>query len=306
MKILLAGAAGQLGREIQPMLSGMGAVTAVDRVFPLGVSAGRELDLADLQSVEALLDDLRPDVIVNAAAYTAVDAAEDEADAAYRINADFPGLLAKHAASAGAFLLHYSTDYVFSGNARQPYREDDEPGPLGVYGASKLAGEQVIAASGCRNLVVRTSWVWSGQGNNFVLTMLRLAASRSSLSVVDDQVGRPTWARNLAAASHSMMQQALRAPESGRLDGLYHYCDREAVSWCEFARAIFDIADEAGLIGEKPAVQAVGTRDYPQKAQRPAYSVLDTSRAERRFGIEPAGLRESLRTCLREVKHARP
>jgi len=305
MKILLAGAAGQLGREIRPLLSGMGAVTAVDRLFPPDGSQGLELDLADSKTVEALLEDLRPDVIVNAAAYTAVDAAEDEPGAAYRINADFPGLLANHAASSGAFLLHYSTDYVFSGKAQKPYLESDQTGPIGVYGASKLAGEEVIAASGCRNLVVRTSWVWSGHGNNFVLTMLRLAASRSSLSVVDDQVGRPTWARNLAAASHSMLQQALQAPNAGRLDGVYHYCDREAISWCEFARAIFDIAAEVGLLGATPAVTAVGSEDYPQKAQRPAYSVLDTSRTERRFGIEPAGLRESLRTCLREIEHAR-
>jgi dTDP-4-dehydrorhamnose reductase len=305
MKVLLAGAAGQLGREMQPLLSGMGAVTAVDRVFPPDGAQGRALDLADFEAVEALLEDLRPDVIVNAAAYTAVDAAEDEPGAAYRINADFPGLLANHASSSGAFLLHYSTDYVFSGEAQKPYREGDRPGPLGVYGASKLAGEEAIAASGCRNLVVRTSWVWSGQGNNFVLTMLRLAASRSSLSVVDDQVGRPTWARNLAAASHSMLQQALQAAAAGRLDGICHYCDREAVSWCEFARAIFDSAAEIGLLGEAPAVKAVGSEDYPQKARRPAYSVLDTSRAERCFGIEPAGLHESLRTCLREIEHAR-
>ena len=304
MKILLAGAAGQLGQELRPLLERMGTVVRVDRAVPHRDEGMLTQDLGEPGGVAALLDKVRPDLIVNAAAYTAVDAAEEHRDAAFRLNGELPGQLGHWAAAQNAFLLHYSTDYVFPGELDRPYVESDPVGPLNVYGESKLAGEQAVTASGCRHLTVRTSWVWSGQGSNFVLTMLRLAAERPELSIVDDQVGCPTWARNLAAASVNMMQQAASAG-SGDLCGLYHYCDADAVSWFEFARRIFEIAVDLGLLDATPALTAVDSNGFPQKARRPAWSVLDATRAEQRFGIRRPDLDASLRTCLEEVRHAR-
>ena len=304
MRILLAGAAGQLGQELHPLLERLGTVVRVDRAVPHRDEDMLAQDLGEPGGVAALLDEIRPDWIVNAAAYTAVDAAEEHRDRAFRLNGELPGQLAQWAAARNAFLLHYSTDYVFPGDLDRPYRESDPVGPLNVYGESKLAGEQAVTASGCRHLTVRTSWVWSGQGNNFVLTMLRLAAERSELSIVDDQVGCPTWARNLAAASVNMAQQAAAAA-GGDLCGLYHYCDADALSWFEFAGRVFDIAVDLGLLDAAPVLSAVDSAGFPQKARRPGWSVLDASRAEQRFGIRRPGLDASLRTCLEEIRLAR-
>ena len=304
MKILLTGAAGQLGQELRPLLDRLGALVRVDRAVPHRDEGMLARDLGEPGGVATLLDEIRPDLIVNAAAYTAVDAAEEHRDRAFRLNAELPGQLAQWAAAGNAFLLHYSTDYVFPGDLDRPYLESDPVGPLNVYGESKLAGERAVAASGCRHLTVRTSWVWSGQGNNFVLTMLRLAAERPGLSIVDDQVGCPTWARNLAAASVHMMQRAT-ATDGDDLCGLYHYCDADAVSWFEFAGRVFDVARDVGLLDEVPALSAVDSAGFPQKARRPAWSVLDTTRAETLFAVRRPGLDASLRTCLKEIHHAR-
>lgn len=303
MKILLTGAAGQLGQELYPLLDRLGTVVRVDRAVPHRDEDMRAQDLGEPGGVAALLDEVRPDLVVNAAAYTAVDAAEEHRDRAFRLNGELPGQLARWAAAEGAFLLHYSTDYVFSGAQDRPYVESDAPGPLNVYGESKLAGERAVATSGCRHLTVRTSWVWSGQGNNFVLTMLRLAAERSALSIVDDQVGCPTWARNLAAASLEMFRQA-SASNGEELCGLYHYCDADAVSWFGFAGRVFEIARQLGVLDAVPALTPVDSSGFPQKARRPAWSVLDAGRAERLFGLQRPGLEASLRTCLEEIRDA--
>ena len=305
MKILLTGASGQLGRELSTQLDPLGPVVPVDRDVPPGNEETVRLDLGDFNRVTSLLEDTRPDVIVNAAAYTAVDPAEDDREAAFRLNAELPHVLADWAAVNDRLLLHYSTDYVFAGTAERPYREQDATGPLNVYGESKLAGERAVAESRCRHIVVRTSWVYSGHGNNFVLTMLRLAAERSRLDIVGDQFGCPTWARNLAAASRRMLEKTASRAGDGLFTGLYHYCDGDAVSWYEFARAIVAIAEEIGLLDKVPGIAAITSKDFAQKARRPGYSVLDTSRIRQMFGIESASLRGSLRACLEEVMHAR-
>jgi dTDP-4-dehydrorhamnose reductase len=305
MKILLTGVSGQLGRELLPQLEPLGSVTCVDRDVLPGDETTLCLDLGEFESVDKLLEDVRPDIIVNAAAYTAVDPAEENREIAFRLNAELPRRLADWAARNDSLLLHYSTDYVFSGTANRPYGEQDETGPLNVYGESKLAGEVAIANSGCRHLVVRTSWVYSGHGGNFVLTMLRLAAERPTLSVVSDQFGCPTWARNLAAASRRMLESALHGSGGDMQYGLYHYCDGDPVSWYGFARVIVDTAKKIGLMEQAPQIDAVTSQEFVQKAQRPGYSVLDVSRTRRVFGIEPAGLNGSLRACLEEIMHGK-
>ena len=301
MKILLTGASGQLGRELTPKLSDLGTVTGVDRDVMPGDTATLQRDLGESQAVEKLLDQVQPDLIVNAAAYTAVDPAEDHRETAFAVNEDLPANLARWAAANSALVMHYSTDYVFPGSAGRAYVEDDQPSPLNVYGESKLAGEVAVSGSGCRHLVVRTSWVYSSHGNNFVLTMLRLAAERPSLGIVDDQLGCPTWARNLAAASRIMIDK-VRAAGAERLDGLYHYCDADEVSWFGFAGEIFSVAGELGLLSTVPELSAVTSADFPQKAKRPGYSVLDVSRAQKVFGVQRPGLKTSLQHCLEGLK----
>jgi dTDP-4-dehydrorhamnose reductase len=304
MRILVTGASGQLGCELLPLLEGLGDITGVDREVRDGAADVLRQDLGEFAAVESLLDRTRPDVIINAAAYTAVDRAEDEPDTAFRINADLPGCLAGWSKRNDALLLHYSTDYVFPGDGDRPYREDDPTGPLNVYGDSKLAGEVAVAASGCHHFVLRTSWVWSGQGNNFLLTMLRLAAERPSLSIVNDQVGCPTWARNLARVSRQLLEQVPR-PSEDRPWGVYHYCDAGVVSWFGFAKAIFGAAVEAGLMDDTPALSPVNSTEFPQKAKRPAFSVLDTCRIRDRFDIVPVSLEKSLSSCLQELSNVR-
>lgn len=303
MKILLTGASGQLGQELIPQLASLGTVTTVDRDVLPGNTTTLQRDLGDSQVVSKLLEQVRPDLIVNAAAYTAVDPAEDHPDTAFLVNEDLPANLARWAADNSAFVLHYSTDYVFPGTAGRAYIEDDQPSPLNVYGESKLAGEVAVADSGCRNLVVRTSWVYSSHGNNFVLTMLRLASERPKLGIVDDQSGCPTWARNLATASRAMLEQAMAA-DSAQFDGLYHYCDADEVSWYGFAREVFAVATELGLLDSAPELSAVTSADFPQKATRPGYSVLDVSRAQQTFDIQRPGLKSSLQLCLGDLKKA--
>ena len=301
MNILLAGSSGQLGQELLPQLRELGEVTGVDRSVAAGDKRTVSQDLADLNRVEVLLNRTRPDVVVNAAAYTAVDRAESESVAAFRLNAELPGCLARWAERNGRFLLHYSTDYVFGGDAERPYRETDPTGPLNVYGESKLAGEWAIASSGCRHLVLRTSWVYSAHGNNFVLTMLRLARERPELSIVSDQTGCPTWARNLAAVSRRLLERARGDGGAEDVSGLYHYCDGDALNWYDFARAIFDTAHELGLLERLPVTRPVPSSEFPQIAKRPLNSVLDTTAVRETFDIEPAGLQASLRTCLEQL-----
>jgi len=302
MKILLTGAAGQLGNELYPRLARLGDVTAVD--LNCQHSNARNcmtLDLADSNALEIALNRLQPDLVVNAAAYTAVDNAELETELAFNINAEVPGRIARWAQRNECALLHYSTDYVFDGTSKRPYRESDTPSPLSIYGESKLAGERAILASACQHLVIRTSWVYSAHGSNFVLSMLKLARRKLPLSIVDDQTGCPTWARNLARASSLLIGSGLEASTVG--DGnIYHYCDADVTSWHDFARLVFNTAVRLELLDEPPALKRVTSGEYPQVATRPKYSVLDTG-AIRSAGIEPAGLEESLFECMKELEN---
>lgn len=295
MRILLTGANGQLGRELGPHLGERGVVLSATRD---GADADIALDLADLQAVDRVLDRERPDLIVNAAAYTAVDRAEAEPELAHLINGDAPGIMARWAESHGAGLVHISTDYVFDGRKASPYLETDPVGPLNVYGASKLAGETAIRASDCRHLILRTSWVYASHGENFVLKMLALARERDQLQVVSDQVGRPTWAANLA-------RYTVAAIDAGVLDdpetGLLHAADAGACSWFEFSRLIFDTAVSLGLLRAAPEIREVGTDAFPVTARRPASSVLGTGLLRQRVGLDPSPVKTALHDCLREL-----
>ena len=300
MHILLTGAAGQLGTELYPMLTELGQVTAVDLAQTNRLAKNyMPLDLGDFAALEIMLNRLQPDLVVNAAAFTAVDKAEEEPQLAFRINAEAPGRIARWAQRNECALLHYSTDYVFDGTSDRPYRESDQPSPLNTYGESKLAGELAIAASGCQHLIVRTSWVYSGHGSNFVLSMLRLAKQHLELSVVDDQVGCPTWAQNLARASGLLIGTGLEQNTTGP-GNIYHYCDANECSWYDFAQLVFDTAVNQKLLDQSPTLKKVTTGEYPQLAVRPVYSVLDT-RGIRAAGAEPAGLAESLRDCMKDM-----
>jgi dTDP-4-dehydrorhamnose reductase len=271
LKILLTGRDGQVGWELQKTLAPLGELTA------LGLA---ELDLSDAGRLRDAVREANPDVIVNAAAYTAVDKAESERDVAFAVNATAPGILAEEAKRNGALLVHYSTDYVFDGTKPAPYVEEDEPNPLNVYGASKLAGDRAIAASGCRHLILRTSWVYGPRGSNFYLTMLRLARERPELRVVDDQVGAPTSSLAIARATAQLLRRDAL--------GLYHMCAAGVTTWCGFARAILARA------GVATPVVAIGTEDYPMPAKRPLNSRLDCSRLHAAFGVALAPWEEQL------------
>jgi dTDP-4-dehydrorhamnose reductase len=302
MNILLTGAAGQLGTELLPLLSKRGRVTAMDRAKPLQPIPGWVTqDLGDGGKLEVVLNRLRPELIVNTAAYTAVDQAEEDLETACDINAALPGRLAHWAQRNDARLVHYSTDYIFNGQVERPYREEDTPDPLSIYGDSKLAGERAIEAAGCKHVILRTSWVYSSHGKNFVLRMLNLARRGLSLKVVDDQRGCPTWARNLALASDAVVGK-WRVAGQGDFGGVFHYCDNRALSWYDFARAIFALALENGLLEQQPDISPVPSSGFQQPAQRPHWSVLDTAKIEREFGIEAADFNLALHAVLDQIK----
>jgi dTDP-4-dehydrorhamnose reductase len=301
MNIFLTGSSGQLGQSLLPLLTAWGRVEGLDRTVLPGDRNTKVQDLSDLNRVEILLNRTMPDLVINAAAYTAVDQAETDSDTAFRLNADLPGCLARWADRNGRLLVHYSTDYVFSGDSTQPYRETGEPGPLNVYGESKLAGESAISSTACSHVTLRTSWVYSSHGSNFVLTMLRLAQDRPELSIVNDQVGRPTWAKNLARVSAEIIQRIRNEKGSRPAPGLLHYCDAGIVNWYDFARMIFSTAQRLGVLERVPDLTPVPTANFPQAAQRPLYSVLDTTAVSEAYGIEPASLQESLQSCIEET-----
>ena len=281
LRILVTGAQGQLGHELAAQLSPLGDVHAVDRAA---------LDLADADAVVRVLLAERPQLVVNAAAYTAVDQAETDRERAFAVNARAPEVMAAHAKAADAVLVHYSTDYVFDGTLRRPYREDDATAPLNAYGESKLAGEQAIAASGAKALVLRTSWVYGLRGRNFLVTMRRLAAERDELRVVDDQVGVPNWSRELARATVRVAARGL--PYLAERAGLYHLSGHGSTTWFGFARAI--VGDV-----ERPQLIPIPTSAYPTPARRPAYGVLSTARFAAAFGFELPHWTASLAECLR-------
>ena len=302
MKVLLTGAAGQLGTELYPLLTELGEVMAVDLAATHALAKNyRQLDLGDSGALEIMLNRLQPDLVVNAAAFTAVDKAEKELELAFRINAKVPGRIARWASQNDCALLHYSTDYVFDGKTDRPYKESDQPSPQNIYGDSKLAGESAIQASGCQHLIIRTSWVYSGHGSNFVLSMLTLARQHLELSVVDDQFGCPTWARNLARASAHLIRSGMEPGSVGN-GNIYNYCDADRTSWYDFAQMVFKTAVELNLLDKVPSLKRVSSGDYPQIATRPQYSVLDTL-AIREAGFEPANLADSLLECMMEFEH---
>lgn len=302
-RLLLTGASGQLGFELQRALAPIGEllVTSRDGRLP-GGGAGAAFDLDAPASLAAALDRWQPDIVVNAAAWTAVDRAEAEPAAAHRANAEAPAAIARWCAAHEALLVHYSTDYVFDGRAAIPWTEQAATAPLGVYGASKRAGERAIVDSGCAHLILRTAWVYAARGQNFLRTMLRLGAERDRLRVVADQIGAPTPARWLAAATAALLARGRwRAADA---QGLFHLAAGGATSWHGFAEAIFADALQAGLLPRAPVVEAIASRDYPTPAARPAYSVLDCARLATVHGIALPDWRRGVGEVVAELASA--
>nr|WP_218842352.1 dTDP-4-dehydrorhamnose reductase [Stenotrophomonas sp. JAI102] len=292
---MLLGANGQLGQELRGALAPLGGIVATTRIGAL--PDGNVCEVADFDqpaSLAALLDRVQPTVVVNAAAYTAVDRAEDDRDAAFRANAEAPGLLARWCAQAGVPLVHYSTDYVFDGQGTRPYREDDATAPLGVYGTSKLAGEDAIRAAGGRHLIFRTAWVYASHSANFLRTMLRVGADRDVLRVVADQVGTPTPARLIADVTAQALQH------DGGLSGTWHLTAKGETSWHGFAEAIFAEAVAAGVLPRAPSVEAITSAEYPTPAKRPAYSHLDVAKLEKDFGLTLPRWQDGLKQVIAE------
>ena len=284
MKILLTGATGQVGHELLRSLQGLGEVTAPRR---------GELDLANPDALRAAVRAVQPGLIVNPAAYTAVDQAENDIDLARLINAEAPAVLAEEAARCGAALVHYSTDYVFDGAGERPFAEDDPTAPLNVYGQTKLEGELAIAASGARHLILRTSWVYSLHGRNFLLTMLKLAQEREELRVVADQFGAPTWSRTIADATAQLLVHAQLGGDDwwARHGGIYHLAGQGETTWCGFTEAIVRTA------GLGCRVTPISTAEFPKPARRPHNSRLDCSRLQS-LGIRLPHWETALRLCL--------
>jgi dTDP-4-dehydrorhamnose reductase len=290
-KILLLGSDGQLGWELQRTL---GVVSEVINSTLSGIG-GIALDLLDTKAVDATLRQVQPDFIINAAAHTAVDKAETEVDLSRRLNAETPELIGRLAVELNATVIHYSTDFVFSGDATRPYREEDQTGPLGVYGQTKLEGEERLLASGADALVLRTSWVYGNHGHNFLLTMMRLFQEREQLSVVDDQIGAPTWSRMIAEATAQIVHQLQARPKKTAPHlGIYHLTAAGETSWYGFARQIL------ALTGDACNIEPIPTGEYPTPAKRPAYSVLDNSKLQQAFGLQLPDWRDSLHKCLED------
>ncbi|WKJ92003.1 dTDP-4-dehydrorhamnose reductase [Methylomonas montana] len=295
MKIVLFGKNGQVGWELQRSLAPLGELVALDR-HSLNYCG----DLSNLAGIRETVRALRPDVIVNAAAYTAVDKAETETELAHMINALAPSALAEEAKNCGAFLLHYSTDYVFDGSGDQAWREGDSVAPLSVYGQTKLAGEQAIQASGCEYLIFRTSWVYAARGNNFAKTMLRLAQEREQLSVINDQIGAPTGAELLADVSAHAIRTAIQNPE---LTGIYHLAAAGETSWYDYAHFVLDYARQSGMAlkTSKQAVTAIPTSHYPTPAQRPLNSRLNTEKLKSAFDLRLPNWQTGVERMLNEI-----
>jgi dTDP-4-dehydrorhamnose reductase len=291
-RILLIGSDGQVGWELRRTLAPVGQVISAS----LSGDGGPAIDLTSAMSVRKVFDDTRPDAIVNAAAYTAVDRAETDRALAQTINADAVGLLGQLAADAGIPIVHYSTDFVFSGKTERPYREDDTPAPLSVYGETKLAGERALLDSDADALVLRTAWVYGVRGSNFLLTMRNLFHERTELRVVDDQVGTPTWSRMLAEVTAQILHRVFVGDlQMQQIRGLYHVTSAGATSWYGFAEAIRSAS------GSDCELVPIPTSEYPAPARRPAYAVLDTSRFRETFGLVLPDWRQSLELCLADL-----
>jgi len=312
-KILLTGKNGQLGDDLQHMLPRLGEVIATDR---------EQLDLSRPGDIRSLIRDVHPDLIVNAAAYTAVDQAEKDEGLARAINSEAPAVMAEEAKKIGAAIVHYSTDYVFDGGKHFPYDENDPPNPISVYGRTKLAGEQAVRDSGVDHLIFRTAWVYSTRGKNFLLTILRLATQREELRIVRDQVGAPTWSREIAAATVKALEQICDRTDGtttwAERSGTYHMTAGGESNWYEFTQAILQEAAQsphstawfqAATNGKEVLVRRVvpiTTAEYPTPARRPAYSVLSNSKLNRVFGIQLPDWRQQLNEVFsRDASHTR-
>ena len=284
MRILVLGRSGQVGAALTQSLQGLGDLIALDRA---------QLDLTNPDAIRTTLRELQPQIVINAAAYTAVDAAESDQAMSFQINAVAPRVMAEESERLGAALIHYSTDYVFDGGKQGAWLEDDATAPLSVYGHSKLAGEQAITDVGGTHLILRTSWVYGLHGKNFLLTMLKLAESRDSLAIVDDQIGAPTWALTIADATSAIIRDAGEPAQLAALSGIYHLCAGGHTSWFGFAQAIFSHAS----VQRKPQLRPITTAEYPTPAQRPHNSILNTDKFRRSFGDLPTW-DDALQTCL--------
>lgn len=296
-RVLILGGAGQVGRELERSFAGIGELITVDR---------KAADLGVPEQLRELVRGVAPDVILNAAAYTAVDRAETERELAFAVNAAAPAVLAEEARRQNALLVHYSTDYVFDGSKTGPWVEVDAPHPLSVYGASKLAGEQAIAEAGGRFLIFRTSWVYGPHGHNFLLTMLRLGRERDELRVVDDQYGAPTSSAAIADATRTAVNKVLGGElgAPGEWAGRYHMTCAGSTTWCKFARTIFERGADL-LDGHRPRVAAIATAEYPTAAKRPRNSVLSNEELEARFGVRLGSWETALEAVLGELRDLR-
>ena len=288
MKILLLGKGGQVGRELEKSLARLGELTALDR---------QGLDLSNPDLIREQVRRLRPNVIVNAAAYTAVDKAESEPDLARAVNGIAPGVMAEEAARLNALLVHYSTDYVFDGTRSSPYTEQDTPHPLNVYGHSKLMGERMVCAHASRFLIFRSTWVYDRQGKNFLNTIKRAGAQRPELTIVDDQVGAPTWSREIAQATTQAIALYSAHPDPKQINGIYHLTAQGQTSWLGFAQAAAEDGLFSGL-DHPPALRAISSAEFPTPAKRPMYSVLSNAKLFKQFGLQLPDWRVSLRECL--------
>ena len=291
MKILLLGKNGQIGRALENTLAGHSELIALGR---------QDLDLTAPDAIRATIQKLRPDVIVNAAAYTAVDKAESEPDLAMLVNGTAPGIMAEEAARLDALLVHYSTDYVFDGTKSAPYTEQDIPHPLNAYGSSKLAGELAICAHASRYLIFRTSWVYDGQGKNFLTTIKRLGNQRRELTIVNDQLGAPTWSREIARTTLPAIKKYLAHASPQQINGIYHLTAQGQTSWFGFAQAAIRYALFADLAAP-PTLRAITSAEYPTPAKRPMYSVLSNAKLLEQFDLQMPDWEVSLRECLQST-----
>jgi dTDP-4-dehydrorhamnose reductase len=304
--ILITGKNGQVGWELQRVLKDAGPTIALDR---------DAMDLSQPDSLRRTISDLRPSIIINAAAYTAVDLAEEEPDYAQMVNGNAPGIMAEEAKKLGALLIHYSTDYVFDGSKRTPYVETDQPNPINAYGMTKLIGERAVESSGANYLIFRTSWVYSTRGRNFLLTILRLAREREELKIVNDQIGIPNWSRAIAEATAAVIRKLHKPkakpsrgrPRSKDLTGIYHMAGSGETSWFGFAEAILQQIHRGGfpdtVMGKVPItakkILPLSTAEYPTRARRPAYSVLDSTKLKQTFSVELPPWPDQLTSAVR-------
>jgi len=303
--ILLIGGNGQVGWELQRTLASLGELVVADQMSPI-----HPVDLANPDSIQSLMQKVQPKLIVNAAAYTGVDKAEEKTDLAMAINGTAPGILAEEAKSRGAAMVHYSTDYVFDGSATHPYTEADEPSPINAYGRTKLAGDQAIEAVGGAYLILRTSWVYGIRGSNFLLTMLRLASERESLKIVDDQSGSPTWSRMIAECTAQILAKApLPEKETPVLDysaylmeraGVYNISSSGTTTWYGFAKAILENVSRKNEQKTRELLP-IPTTEYPVPAPRPAYSVLSGKKLTDRFGLTMPDWHQALTLCMEDL-----